>query len=172
VRRLSWPEWAVVTLFGCGHSPVTPATVASALTCVIFWFLPPALLWPWWFCVVPVFFLGVWLSSRAIGAFDIAGDPKYAGLRRRNPTSDDPDPVVIDEFVGQWITLMAVPHTLPGFACAFIVFRAFDILKPLGIKALQEAPAGWGIMLDDLAAGLWGAVLLVVAFKVVPPFLK
>jgi phosphatidylglycerophosphatase A len=112
------------------------------------------------------------LSSRAIGAFRVDTDPKFAALRRRDQTADDPDPVVIDEFVGQWITLLAVPHTLPGFVAAFVVFRVFDILKPLGIKALQALRGGWGIMLDDLAAGLWGAVLLVIVFKVLPPFLR
>jgi phosphatidylglycerophosphatase A len=172
VKPLSWPEWVVVTLFGAGHSPVAPATVASALTCVILWFVPPALRWPGRLLVLPVFFLGVWLSSRAIGAFRVDTDPRYAAFRRREPKTVDPDPVVIDEFVGQWITLAAVPHTLLGFTAAFVVFRVFDILKPLGIKWLQDARGGWGIMLDDVAAGLWGAVVLVMAFKIIPAFLK
>lgn len=172
MKKLSWPEWAVVTLFGSGHSPVAPATVASALTCIILWFIPPALRWPGWLFVVPLFFLGVGLSSRAIGAFRVDTDPRFKSLRRRDQKAEDPDPVVIDEFVGQWITLIAVPHTLLGFAAAFVVFRVFDILKPFGIKALQDARGGWGIMLDDVAAGLWGAVLLVIVFRVLPPLLR
>ena len=172
MKKLSWPEWAVVTLFGSGHSPVAPATVASALTCIILWFIPPALSWPGWLFVVPVFFVGVWLSSRAIGAFRVDTELRFKSLRRRDQKAEDPDPVVIDEFVGQWITLLAAPHTLLGFAAALVVFRVFDILKPFGIKALQDARRGWGIMLDDVAAGLWGAVLLVVALRIIPAFLR
>lgn len=172
MKKLSWPEWAAITLFGSGHSPVAPATIASAATCVIFWFVPAALRWPWYLFSLPFFFIGVWLSYRAIGAFKIDTDPRFKALRRPNQQSDDPDPVVIDEFVGQWIALAAVEHTLLGFAAAFVVFRVFDILKPLGIKSLQDVHGGWGIMLDDLAAGLWSAVLLTVVFGILPSFLR
>lgn len=172
MKKLTWPEWALITLFGSGHSPIAPATVASAVTCVIFWFIPSALQWPWWLFSLAFFFLGVWLSFRAIGAFEVPQDLQFKSLRRREQTLHDPDPVVIDEFVGQWIALAAVPHTIIGFAAAFFVFRFFDIIKPLGIKSIQDARGGWGIMLDDLAAGLWSAVILAAIFKVALPLLK
>lgn len=171
MKKLSWPEWVVVTLGGSGLSPVAPATVASAVTCVIFWFASVLLQWPWMLLIVPVLFISVWLSYRAIGAFDIKSDARFKKLRRPNPKREDPDAVVIDEFVGQWITLIAVPHTLIGFGAAFFVFRFFDILKPLGVKSIQDFPGGWGIVLDDVLAGMWGAILLTLIFRIAPHFL-
>jgi len=169
VKRLSIPEVAVTTVLGTGFSPIAPATVASAATCVILWFVPSALRWPGALLMIPVFFLGVWLSGRAIGAFDVADDPRFRRFRRPNPKPDDPDQVVIDEFVGQWIVLLTVAdhRTLGGFLLAFVVFRFFDIVKPLGVGSLQRVKSGWGIMLDDVLAGIWGALLLVV-LTVVP----
>jgi phosphatidylglycerophosphatase A len=159
LSRLSWPETALVTLLGTGFSPIAPATVASALTCVIFWFVPRALLWPWYLLIIPSFFIGVWLSNRAIAAYEVNQDPRFKKLRRPNPKKDDPDRVVFDEFVGQWITLLAVPHHVAYFVAAFVVFRIFDILKPLGISACQKATAGWGVMLDDLLAAAYTLVV-------------
>ncbi len=170
MSRISLPEIAVTTVLGSGFSPIAPATVASAVTCAIFWFIPAALRWPWFLLIIPLTFIGVWLSHRAIVAFDIVTDQRFKKLRRPNPKKDDPDQVVFDEFIGQWITLLAVPHTLVGFGIAFFVFRFFDIIKPLGVGSLQKAKGGWGVMLDDVLAGGWGAVLLLIVYKVLPTF--
>jgi len=173
MTRRSWPEVLAVTVFGTGFSPVAPATVASALTCVIFWFLPVALRWPWALLLIPACYGGVWLSTRAIDTFDVVTDSRFQKLRRPNPHKDDPDQVVIDEFIGQWITLLAVPQdiSLPRkflmFTAAFVVFRILDIVKPLGIEASQKLKGGWGIMADDVLAGLGSALLLVLASKLV-----
>ena len=76
----------------------------------------------------------------------------------------DPSLVVIDEWVGQWITLL--PLVYLGrydfflLILGLVFFRFFDIKKPLGIYQLQELPSGWGIMADDVLAGLYGAILL------------
>lgn len=171
MSKLSWPETAAVTLFGSGFSPIAPATVASAVTCVIFWFLPWALKWPWALLLIPVFFYSVWLSNKAISAFDVSSDPRFAKLRRPNPHKEDPDQVVIDEFVGQWITLLAAPHTIIGFFGAFIAFRLLDIVKPLGIDKTQAANGGWGIMLDDVLAGIGSALLIWLASYLVTSLL-
>lgn len=67
---------------------------------------------------------------------------------------DDPSEVVIDELAGQWLALIGLPHSI-GFATAsFIIFRILDIAKPYPINQLEELPQGWGVMLDDIAAGL------------------
>jgi phosphatidylglycerophosphatase A len=168
--KLSWWEKAVVTVLGTGFSPIAPATVASAATCVILWFVPSALRWPGSLTLVPFCFLGVWLSDRAIGAFAVPHDERFAKLRRPDPKASDPDQVVIDEFIGQWLTLLTAPHSILGFTAAFFVFRFFDILKPLGIGALQKARGGWGIMLDDVLAGVYGAILFWLARLLFPAF--
>jgi phosphatidylglycerophosphatase A len=67
----------------------------------------------------------------------------------------DPQFVVIDEVAGQLVTLIAVPLAWKSFLAAFILFRAFDILKPPPVRQLEALPEGTGIVLDDLAAGLY-----------------
>ena len=67
---------------------------------------------------------------------------------------DDPSEVVIDELAGQWLALIGLPHSI-GFAIAsFIIFRILDIAKPFPINQLEKLPQGWGVVLDDIAAGL------------------
>ena len=81
----------------------------------------------------------------------------------------DPQQVVMDEVAGVLVTLAVVPAMAPlqvGFG--FLFFRAFDILKPPPARWLERLPAGWGILLDDLAAGAWAAAALWGLGQVVP----
>jgi len=66
--------------------------------------------------------------------------------------------------VGGWITLLAAPagHIWYGLA-AFVLFRFFDILKPLGIRRMEKLPGGVGVMMDDVLAGVYGFIVLIVA---------
>jgi phosphatidylglycerophosphatase A len=71
--------------------------------------------------------------------------------------------VVIDEVVGQMITFLATPRvTWKGLLAGFILFRAFDIVKPFPARRAERFPGGWGIMLDDVVAGLYSLVVLVI----------
>lgn len=72
----------------------------------------------------------------------------------------DPSVVVVDEWLGQGVALLAAPHSWLGAGLAFVFFRVFDILKPPPVGALERLPGGFGIMLDDLAAGLLAAACL------------
>jgi len=71
----------------------------------------------------------------------------------------DPSIVVIDEIVGMWIALFMVPHSVVGIVSAFLFFRAFDILKPPPARQLERLPYGWGIMLDDVVAGMYANIV-------------
>ena len=75
-----------------------------------------------------------------------------------------PSRVVVDEMVGVWISLLAAPagHVWYGLA-AFMLFRFFDILKPLGIRRMEKLPGGWGVMMDDILSGVYGFILLIIA---------
>ena len=76
---------------------------------------------------------------------------------------DDPDPgpVVIDEVIGQWITILAVPPTAVYYASAFLLFRIFDIFKPWPIRWLdRRVPGAAGVILDDVLAGIFAAIVL------------
>jgi phosphatidylglycerophosphatase A len=80
-------------------------------------------------------------------------------------TSENPDPgsATWDEFVGMWLTCLFIPFGSPVWlTVAFFVFRALDVLKPWPCGRLERLPGGWGIMLDDVAAGLWGALLMLL----------
>jgi phosphatidylglycerophosphatase A len=70
----------------------------------------------------------------------------------------DPSIVVIDEVVGMWITLFLIPKTVVAYLLGFALFRVMDILKPQPARALERIPQGWGIMLDDVVAGLYANV--------------
>ena len=68
--------------------------------------------------------------------------------------------VVIDEIAGMLVSVLFLPVTIPTLAAAFGLFRFFDIVKPLYIRRLEKLPKGWGVMADDVAAGLYTNLLL------------
>lgn len=130
--------------FGTGLSPVAPGTVGSFAAAVIYWVLPVGSTSPVLYgMIVAGFVLGIWAAGTLA-------------------TPDDPDPskAVWDEFVGLWITCLFLPKELVWLAAAFLSFRIFDVLKPWPARRLESLHGGLGIMADDLAAGLYGAVAL------------
>jgi phosphatidylglycerophosphatase A len=75
----------------------------------------------------------------------------------------DPGQVVVDEVVGQMITLLLIPSvTWKWLLGGFLLFRALDVLKPFPARQAERIPRGWGIMLDDVVAGVYGLVILAV----------
>jgi phosphatidylglycerophosphatase A len=127
----------LATLGPAGYAPIAPATAGSALITGIGWFLP-----------VPPF--AVTLVLLAIGtAIAIV----VAGLAEKE-FGHDGKPIVIDEAVGQSLTLLFVPHVWWMFAAAFVLFRIFDVWKPLGAREVQVLPGGYGVVADDVIAGI------------------
>ncbi len=78
--------------------------------------------------------------------------------------------VVIDEVAGMWISMLFVPVTLPYLLLGLFLFRLFDITKPLYIRKLEKLPAGTGVMMDDVLAGVYSCLLIqvVIVFKLMP----
>lgn len=72
----------------------------------------------------------------------------------------DPSHIVLDEFVGCLVTFVGINFNLASTIAGFLLFRLFDILKPLGIKKIEKLPGAWGVLLDDCAAGLLANILL------------
>ena len=72
----------------------------------------------------------------------------------------DSSKVVIDEVAGMAITLLYVPHHIIFLLTGLILFRFFDIVKPLGIRQMEKLPTGWGVMADDVLAGLYSVIVL------------
>jgi phosphatidylglycerophosphatase A len=145
------PLWAtlVATFFGVGRLKPGPGTWGSLAT-VIVWaavshFLPSS-----W--VVPA---NVALALLAVAV----GIPAATRVVRASGRKD-PQFVVIDETAGQLITLIGAPLAWKSFLAGFILFRAFDIVKPPPVRQLERLPEGVGIVVDDVAAGLYGLVVL------------
>jgi phosphatidylglycerophosphatase A len=80
----------------------------------------------------------------------------------------DPSIVVIDEIVGMWISLLFVPAQLPVMLIAFVAFRLFDIIKPPPARNMEKIPHGWGIMLDDVVAGVYANLLTQILLVAIP----
>ena len=72
----------------------------------------------------------------------------------------DPSRITVDELVGVWVAMLGVPVNWLNLLLAFGLFRLFDIWKPLGIRKLEKLPGGWGVMVDDVAAGVAAGVCL------------
>jgi len=142
---------AIATGFGCGFFPIAPATLASALVTLVVWFLVP---------VSPVVEGVVALALVPISVWSAHQAEKRLG--------HDAHPIVIDEVLGQWIALWAMPRTAVWMGAGFLLFRFFDIAKPLGVYRLQSLPGGWGITADDALAGIYSRIVLALAMWIVP----
>lgn len=136
--------------FGTGYAPLAAGTVASAAAVVSGAGL--MLLSPWALALAAV--LATFGGTLAIKRASVEGDPGW---------------VVIDEFAGQWITLLALPRpTLPGLLAAFILFRIFDITKPGPIGWADRQHGAFGIMADDVIAGIVAAAVLIAIRLSIP----
>jgi len=142
-------QYFLATGFFSGYSPIAPGTVASLLIFFILWFLAPLSLAFHSFMIGLFFVVGVWASSR------VAIDRK----------DDDPSLVVIDEMDGMLFSLLGCPKRFFSFLTALLLFRLFDIVKPFPIKYAEQLPLGWGIMLDDVLAGVYALIIVQVLLR-------
>ncbi len=145
------PLWAasVATFCGVGHLRPGPGTWASAAT-VLLWAalayaLPPA--------------ARTWTDIGLAVIVILLGIPAATQVSRVSKKKD-PQFVVIDEVAGQLLTMIAVPLSWKSLLAGFILFRAFDIIKPPPIRQLERLPEGTGIVLDDVAAGLLACIVM------------
>jgi phosphatidylglycerophosphatase A len=138
--------WTVATFFGAGLGKPGPGTWGS-VAAVLLWaayarFLhaPPQ-------SILIALLIGITLTL-------ILGIPA-ATIAAREAGREDPGFVVIDEVSGQWIALLFCPVDWRHGLIALVLFRLFDITKPFPARQLENLPEGWGIVLDDVAAGLY-----------------
>jgi phosphatidylglycerophosphatase A len=125
-----------------GYLPFAPGTWGSLLACIAI-YLFPTFVNP--FIILSVAVAAVVTSERARG------------------DEVDPGRIVIDEFVGVLVTMACHKLTIPSLLAGFILFRAFDILKPYPIRRLEHLPGGFGIVADDVLAGGYASVALFIS---------
>ncbi|MGC9159051.1 MAG: phosphatidylglycerophosphatase A family protein [Terracidiphilus sp.] len=143
--RTLW-AWVVATFFGAGRGKPGPGTWASAAA-VLVW---AAVAWgahPSAFGLLEALLAGLALAL-------LAGIPA-ATIVARESGRHDPGFVVIDEVAGQWVALLGSRADWRHAVIAFVLFRLFDITKPFPVRQLERLPEGWGIVFDDVAAGLY-----------------
>lgn len=133
------------TWFGCGKVPLAPGTAGTAGAIPLYLLLRPHGIWPVAVAALVATVVGVWAANIVVD------DSKVK----------DPQLVVIDEVAGVLITLLVAPFDWKGILAGFVLFRLFDQFKPWPARAAERnLPRGWGVMFDDVAAGVWGAVVL------------
>lgn len=144
----------ITTFSGIGYLPLMPGTFASLAYLVLYFFaLKKAPFFISIFLILLIFFIGVFFSTGAEKIFK----------------KKDPRPVVIDEVMGQMVSLFLIPTRIVPLLIGFILFRIFDVLKPFPCFEVQKIKGGWGVMLDDLFAGIWANIFLriiIAIFKV------
>lgn len=136
----------IASILGVGYIPKGGGTVAAAIAAIL------------WYIVMYnasvsvqitatfiVFIVGVYVSNQL---------EKYWGK--------DSSKIVIDEVLGMMLTLVCLPVSIPVVIIAFVLFRFFDIAKPLGIRMAERLPQGWGVMVDDLWAGAYANIIMQV----------
>ncbi|MGH9868948.1 MAG: phosphatidylglycerophosphatase A family protein [Candidatus Polarisedimenticolia bacterium] len=145
IRSTGAIPWAIATFFGVGHAPVASGTVATAAAI-------PVYLAAWYVG-------GSWLVAGLAVFFMVAGVPAASALER-GLGYHDPSEAVVDEVAGFLLTMTFIPPTLITCVAGFLLFRVLDVLKPWPASRLERLPAGWGIMADDVACGVMGAVVM------------
>ncbi|WP_273532260.1 phosphatidylglycerophosphatase A family protein [Leyella lascolaii] len=150
MKKLPLLPTIIGTGFGSGFWSWGPGT-AGALTGMLIWYALS-------FMLNSTLLFAVTLSC--IVVFTIAGT---WAVRRLSPFwGSDPQKVVIDEMVGVWVPLLAVPASDIWLALAsFVLFRLFDILKPLGIRTLDRRKGAFYVMADDILAGVYSLIIIV-----------
>ena len=144
---------ALATWFGCGYFPWGPGTVGSLAAAVIA------------FALYSTFGAGR-LTFLALTLLLLLPAIWAATQTARLLAKEDPGMVVVDEVLGQWVTLLgATTLNWKSFLAAFVLFRIFDIWKPWPVRNLEKLPEGTGIVADDLAAGVYAALILYIGGK-------
>jgi phosphatidylglycerophosphatase A len=152
-KKTLW-AWAIGTFFGAGLLKPGPGTYGS-IAALLLWFVAAHTLH-----LTPAT-LAIATAIAALAAI-LIGIPA-ATIVARESGREDPGHVVIDEVAGQLITLIFCPPDWPHAILALILFRLFDVLKPWPIRKLEALPAGTGIMLDDVAAGILALLCVQIA---------
>lgn len=142
------------TGFGAGYSPIAPGTAGTLLSIPIYLVLSRIPFPLYELTLVTFFFLSSWISDQA---------QRYLGKK------DDPR-IVIDEMMGFLVTMLWLPKTTLFIVIGFFLFRFFDIVKPPPIRILERVKGGYGVLLDDVVAGVYSNIILqILSYLILSP---
>jgi phosphatidylglycerophosphatase A len=148
--RRNFIAFLIGTWFGCGYAPVAPGTAGSLAAVLI---------------AIALHHYGGYGRGTLLlfTAIVLAPGIWAAGVVEKQTNQADPRIVVVDEVIGQWITLAgAATFNWKTWLAAFALFRFLDVWKPPPVRQLEKLPGGWGIVADDVMAGLYGALAIFV----------
>ncbi|WP_130470177.1 phosphatidylglycerophosphatase A [Candidatus Magnetaquicoccus inordinatus] len=142
----------IATLGGVGLLPKAPGTWGTVATVPFAWLVKEAGSFWYWLALLLLSVLGSWATSVACRHFQ----------------RKDPSQVVVDEAAGLWVTLLFLPEGWVWWLVGVVLFRLFDIFKPWPVNWLdRELPSPWGVMADDLAAGLYAGLSMTLLARII-----
>jgi phosphatidylglycerophosphatase A len=133
--------------FGCGRFPKMPGTAGTLGAIPLYWLLARGGAMGVAVGATIVALVGVWAATQVV---------RQTGLK-------DPQIVCIDEVAGVLVTLVPAPISWQGILAGVVLFRVFDQLKPFPARRAEDLREGWGVVMDDVFAGSWGAGVLLIA---------
>jgi len=142
----------LATGMGFGLSPFAPGTCGALLAVVTLYPISLSSMPNVWLLGLSVLFYGLGVQSTSYL------EPQWG---------EDPSRVVIDEVIGIWISILLIPISWVTVVLAFVLFRFFDILKPLGIRKMEHIGGAHGVMLDDVLAGIYSNIVLQLIYHFV-----
>jgi phosphatidylglycerophosphatase A len=146
----------IATCAYVGYVPVAPGTFGSAVGVAIYYLVrrrASAAIELGTIAVLLV--VGLWAATEA--------EHHFGGI--------DPRPVVIDEVIGMLITLALVPVNAIGVVAGFLIFRVLDVVKPWPARRLEHLPGGFGVVLDDVMAGVYGNLIMMGLVRLLPSWM-
>ncbi|MFN3134086.1 MAG: phosphatidylglycerophosphatase A [Candidatus Kryptonium sp.] len=150
-HKISFFSKFIATGFFFGYSPIAPGTAGSVVAALIYWFFLSS---NFQLLIISILFfiLGIFASTK---------------FEQRD--GHDPSIVVVDEIVGMWISLLFIEKKFGAVLTVFLIFRLMDIIKPPPARTFDRLKGGFGIMMDDVIAGIYANALTQVIWNI---FLK
>ena len=141
----------ISTGLGTGYFPIAPGTMGSLAILIVYWICPE---------ISSLQLLLIIFGLSAVGIYTETVTEREMTSKLGQNKGSDPGIIVIDEIIGMLIALLFIPKTTFFLITAFVLFRIFDIAKPYPARKMEKLHGGWGIVLDDVVAGIYANIVI------------